>query len=243
MQHQAFPETPDIETSSDGYARRFSGAVGAWFLRVQEDATLDMLSPYIGGSVLDLGGGHGQLTGALVSGGYSVTVLGSAEVCGNRVQRFVDGGLCSFHVGNLLELPYPEGAFDVAIGFRLISHVVQWEQLVSEMARVARKAIVIDYPSTKSLNYFTPLLFKLKKRLEGNTRDYISFNEGRLFAEFGAHGYLLRERYPQFFLPMFLHRAVKSPAISSGAEKPFRKLGLTRLFGSPVIAKFVREEG
>ncbi len=243
MQHQAFPETPDIETSSDGYARRFSGAVGAWFLRVQEDATLDMLVPYRGSSLLDLGGGHGQLTGALVGGGYSVTVLGSAEICGNRVRQLVDDGLCAFDVGSLLDLPYPDRAFDVVISFRLISHIVQWKRLVSEMARVARKAIVIDYPSTRSLNYFTPLLFKLKKRLEGNTRDYISFNESKLFAEFEGQGYCLLERYPQFFLPMFLHRAMKSPAISSGAEKPFRKLGLTRLFGSPVIAKFVREEG
>jgi len=52
-----FPETADVETSSEDYAGRFSGAVGAWFLKVQEDATLHMLSPHAGASVIDVGGG------------------------------------------------------------------------------------------------------------------------------------------------------------------------------------------
>ena len=31
----AFPETADVETSSDDYARRFAGPVGEWFLERQ----------------------------------------------------------------------------------------------------------------------------------------------------------------------------------------------------------------
>ena len=50
---------PDVETASDDYARRFSGPVGEWFLDVQERACLDLLRPWRGGTVLDVGGGHG----------------------------------------------------------------------------------------------------------------------------------------------------------------------------------------
>src|SRR3989338_8000949 len=37
-------EAPDIETSSEDYARRFAGPVGAWFLQVQRVAVLRFLS-------------------------------------------------------------------------------------------------------------------------------------------------------------------------------------------------------
>lgn len=41
----SFPETADIETASNDYALRFSGEIGAWLLKVQEEATLRMLAP------------------------------------------------------------------------------------------------------------------------------------------------------------------------------------------------------
>ena len=61
-----FSETADIETSSDDYAARFAGEIGAWLLKVQEEATLRMLAAYPNAKILDVGGGHGQLTGALI---------------------------------------------------------------------------------------------------------------------------------------------------------------------------------
>ena len=66
-----FPETADIETSSDGYAQRFAGAVGAWFLRVQEDATLRLLHAFPNARILDVGGGHGQLAPPLYAMGIA----------------------------------------------------------------------------------------------------------------------------------------------------------------------------
>ena len=56
-----FPETADVETSSEDYARRFSGRVGEYFLEVQARAALDLLVPWPGARVLDVGGGHGTL--------------------------------------------------------------------------------------------------------------------------------------------------------------------------------------
>ena len=35
-------EDADVETSSDAYARRFAGSVGAYFLKVQAEATLEL---------------------------------------------------------------------------------------------------------------------------------------------------------------------------------------------------------
>jgi len=235
-----YPETADIETSSEDYARRFSGKVGSWFLKVQEEATLRMLAPYSGASILDVGGGHGQLTNALIHNQYRVCVFGSSEVCKDRIQKFLDENLCEFKTGDLLDLPFPDRTFDVVVSYRLLPHVRRWKELVSELARVAREAVIVDYPSIRSVNYISPLLFGFKKRLEGNTRPFTSFRENELLEVFGSHKFVRAKRYPEFFFPMVLHRTLKSPGFSAAAEKLSRACGLTGLFGSPVILKLIR---
>lgn len=244
VDHQAtnsLHETPDIETSSEDYASRFCGKVGEWFLRVQEKATLNMLSEWPNATVLDVGGGHGQLTGPLLSHGYNVTVVGSDETCQNRINEYLKEHSCKFEVGNLLDLPFENESFDVVMSFRLIPHVEQWPGLISELTRVARKAVVVDYPTLRSINYLTPILFKLKKTIEGNTRYYRSFYEKELMESFLQHGFVRAARYGEFFLPMVLHRALKLSFLSSFLEGICRGIGLTALFGSPVILKMIRK--
>jgi 2-polyprenyl-3-methyl-5-hydroxy-6-metoxy-1,4-benzoquinol methylase len=238
-----FAETADIETSSEDYARRFAGAVGAWFLKVQEEATLRMLASYPGASVLDVGGGHGQLAGPLIDAGFRVEVLGSAEVCSARLRGYLDAGCCAFRVGDILDLPYPDRSFDIVISYRLLPHVTRWPEYLRELARVARQAVVVDYPSIRSINYLTPRLFGLKKRLEGNTRTYTCFEEQELLAVFRPLGFVPGARHAEFFLPMVLHRKLKAPALSTAAERLCRACGLTEPFGSPVILKLVRDAG
>ena len=236
-----FPETADIETSSEDYAQRFSGTVGDWFLRVQEQATLRMLPPGNGAAILDVGGGHGQLTEAFLRHGYDVTVLGSAEVCQQRIRHLLDAPRCTFRVGNILELPYPDRAFDVVASYRLLPHVTQWPALVAELTRVARRMVVVDYPTLYSVNVMTPLLFRLKKRVEGNTRPYTLFKERDLVSVFQAHGFERTQRYAEFFLPMALHRMLKAPKLSSAAERLCRVSGLSPLLGSPVVLRLERQ--
>lgn len=237
-----YPETADVETSSEDYAKRFSGEIGSWFLKIQEEAVLRMLASYPDASILDVGGGHGQLTGPLVQGGYKVSVLGSSESCRNRVQELTDKRLCEYIVGNIIELPYPDKTFDIVISFRLLPHVTKWQKLIMELTRVARKAVIVDYPSKRSINFFSPSLFKFKKGLEKNTRPFTLFSESELLGVFKLCNFIYAERYTEFFLPMVLHRVLKSPGFSSLTEKLCRFLGLTNLFGSPVILKLIRED-
>lgn len=237
-----FPETADIETSSADYAQRFSGKVGHWFLQTQERATLDMLAALPQAkTILDVGGGHGQLTPALVNNGFDVTVLGSAGSCKAQIADFVEQGQCKFDVGNILDLPYPDQAFDIVVSYRLLPHVARWQAYLSELARVARLAVILDYPEVRSINYIAPLLFKVKKNLEGNTRPFTCFRQATLQTELQKHGFKIRERYPEFFLPMVLHRKLKAVGISANLERLCRGIGLTGLLGSPVILQGVRE--
>ncbi|WP_293161374.1 methyltransferase domain-containing protein [Okeania sp. SIO2C9] len=53
-------------------------------------------------------------------------------------------------------MPYPNDAFDVVISYRFLAHVTQWHKFLTELARVAKKSLIIDYPIVRSVNYLTP---------------------------------------------------------------------------------------
>lgn len=240
-----FPETADIETSNDDYATRFRGATGAWMLKVQERGVLKLLGARVapGATVLDVGGGHGQLALPLAERGWDVTVLGSGpDAQSDAVRAAASAGRLRYATGDLLALPYPDRSFDVVLCFRLLTHCDEWPRLAAELCRVARRAVIVDYPTGQSLNCITPALFGAKKRIEGNTRTYTLFPHRQIAETFAAHAFRRTALAKQFFLPMVLHRMLKCPPLSRLAEFPFRVLGLTALLGSPVIARFERTE-
>lgn len=237
MQATPFPETADIATSSDDYATRFSGPAGRWMLEVQERLTLDLLKGLLPAKVLDVGGGHGQIARPLCREGCEMTVLGSDPVCRARIADLVDAGRCRFDVGNVIALPYPDRSFDVAVSFRLLTHCVNWPELVGELCRVARVAVVVDYPTSQSLNVIAPALFGAKRRIEKNTRAWKLFRHREVLDAFAGRGALPAAKRKQFFWPMVLHRAAGNRRLSMAAEGLARTLGLTALFGSPVIVR------
>jgi len=232
-------EIADIETSSDDYATRFAGAAGAWMLSVQECITLGFLRARTCKTVLDVGGGHGQLAVPLCREGYRVTVLGSAESCRRRIASVVDSAQCEFVVGNVIDLPFQDGSFDAVISFRLLTHCRRWPKLVNELCRVTRGPVIVDYPTSQSVNRIAPALFGAKKRLEGNTRTWTLFRHEEVLREFERNGFVADRREAQFFLPMVLHRMLKCPRVSAALEGMCRKGGLTRRWGSPVIIQMM----
>lgn len=236
-----FPETADIETSSDDYAARFAGSAGAWMLEVQERITLAFLGDRPDVEVLDVGGGHGQLAVPLCRKGYPVTVLGSDASCRKRIAEVCDAGQCTFQVGNVVDLPFEDRSFEAVISFRMLTHCSRWPALVAELCRVARTTVIVDYPTSQSLNRVAPLLFGAKKSLEGNTRTWRLFRHREVLDEFSKHGFRRKRSRGQFFLPMVLHRVLKCRTLSATLEAVCRGIGLTRLWGSPVIVEMERK--
>jgi 2-polyprenyl-3-methyl-5-hydroxy-6-metoxy-1,4-benzoquinol methylase len=235
-------ETPDIETSSADYARRFSGAAGRYLLDIQARAVERALRGIAPGTVLDVGGGHGQLVDVLRARGFTPTVHGSDAACEANLRELHGQRDCEFLQGDLLSLPAPAQSYDVVVAVRLVSHVERWRRLVAEMCRVARHAVLIDYPSTRALNALTPLLFGMKKQLEGNTRSYTSFAHDELEKAFARNGFVHAVNVKQLFLPMVVHRAARAAAPLRAAEAMARAVGLTAVAGSPVIARFDRAQ-
>lgn len=234
-------ETCDLHSASDEYATRFGGATGAWMLSVQESMLFECIGSDSSISILDVGGGHGQIGYPLLNRGFAVTVLGSSS---EALKQFngVTNDRITLATGPLLALPFKDRQFDVVTSFRIVSHCDDWQLLLRELCRVARRSIVFDYPTTRSINAVSSLFFKFKKNLEGNTRPFIVFNDRQLVEVLDKEGFEIERRDAQFFLPMVIHRKIGIPAISRALEWVPRTVGLTGLFGSPIILKATRKE-
>lgn len=228
-------EMPDVETSSDDYARRFQGSAGRYLLSIQADAVARALQGVPPGNALDVGGAHGQLVEVLRALGWQVTVHGTSAECEANLRRRHFG--CTFLRGPLHALPAADRSFDLVVAVRLLPHVTHWSQLVGEMCRVSRRTVLFDYPSKGGLNALTPLLFGVKKSIEGNTRDYRSFSRHELDVELQRHSFEIERQVKQFFLPMVVHRVGRAALPLRAAEQVCRFSGLTALAGSPVILR------
>jgi ubiquinone/menaquinone biosynthesis C-methylase UbiE len=237
-------ENADVEASPEEYARRFAGSVGHWFLAVQTRLTFTALADLpAGATVLDVGGGHAQAALPLAEAGYQVTVVGSDRSCGRRLAPWASAGPGRFDVADLHHLPYRDRAFDAVICYRLMAHSIDWHGLVGELCRVAARRVVVDYPARRSVNILSGPLFAMKRMVErGTTRPYAMYDRDEIAACFARAGFRVTNELPQFFLPMALHRLAKAAWLSRAAEEAARALGLTRMFGSPVIARADRSE-
>jgi ubiquinone/menaquinone biosynthesis C-methylase UbiE len=236
-----YPETADIETSSDDYANRFSGPAGKWMLQVQERTTIKWMKSYPGATVLDVGGGHGQLAIPLSRIDHPVTVLGSDESCSRRIQKEINEKKIIFRTGNVIDLPFPDKSFDIVICIRLLPHCTRLSELIGQLCRVARNTVIVDYPAIQSINVFSASMFGIKRKLEGNTRPFTLFKHSDIAFEFNKHNFYSNRRQSEFFFPMVLHRVLNKPRISAFLEGFSKITGLTRLFGSPVLIEMSRK--
>lgn len=239
---EMFLETADIETASADYASRFSGVAGAYFLDKQTKVALSLLSDYPKATVLDVGGGHGQLAAPLIQHGYDVTVTGSADCCKDRLAQCIPQVDFEYKTCDSLHLPFADKSYDVVLSFRLLSHVDRWPELIAELTRVAKYCVLFDYADRRSVNILYDHFFHMKKQMEGNTRHFNLFCRAELAKELVRNGFQKPIFRPQFLCPMVIHRKLNNRRISSAMESCFRMTGATQLLGSPIILRSDRAE-
>ncbi|MEM0965664.1 MAG: class I SAM-dependent methyltransferase [Verrucomicrobiota bacterium] len=239
----------DIESATDRYARRFSGDVGAFFLERQRTLALELAERMkteergeTASSLLDLGGGHAQYSPEFHKRGWTVSIFASHESCRRRPDRLLGEENYRFSTGDLLHLPYPDDSFDVVTAFRLITHERSWEKLIAEAVRVSRCGVIVDYPDLRSFNFLSGMFFLLKKGIEKDTRKFSIFRRKQIVAAMRKAGVAEFQWRPQFFLPMALYRMAGSGRLAKRLEAVFGRIGLTSLFGSPVIVSAKKEK-
>ncbi|MEO7040263.1 MAG: class I SAM-dependent methyltransferase [Gemmatimonadaceae bacterium] len=236
-------ERPDVETSSDRYTTgRFAGPTGRWLLEQQSRAVgslLDRIGP-APRRVLEVGGGHGQITPLLLKRGHNVVVHGSSDACFERIEaaRRANPDRLARCVASWRALPFGDASVDVVIAVRLLGHVTHWRDLLAEMTRVAARFVIIEFARKSdllSLRSVRDAAFALKHRAEGTTRPFFAYAEGALVNELGARGFSRVATVGQFAVPMVLHRAMRSPAISAALEGSLRAVGIGDGLRSPAL--------
>ena len=242
MINRDISDTADIETSSDEYAKRFLGKTGEWMLKVQAETVLMMLKGAGCKTVIDVGGGHGQLAAPLSEAGFNVTVLGSAEECRHRVRELVENRQCAYITGSIVNLPFPDRSFDAVTSVRLMAHCTDWRKLLSELCRVAKKTVIVDFAPSSGFNALAPVLFGLKKQMEGDTRKYRLIGRTEVKREFDRNSFEIKKYVGEFLLPMVLHRMIQNAPISKLIENCLRRLKTACEFGSPVILQAMRKK-
>jgi SAM-dependent methyltransferase len=217
-------------------SERFGGPIGEILAATQERVLLAFTQAGPGVRVLDVGTGTGRAAIALAARGAEVTgVDASAEmlkVAGDRaVERHVS---VRFERGDAHALPFADGAFDVAVSLRVLMHTPGWRQCVRELCRVARTRVVLDYPALWSAAALQAASRRLARRLGADVEAYRVFTARTMARELASHGFAVRTEHRQFVLPIALHKRLGAPLATSRIEGALARIGLLRLWGSPV---------
>lgn len=235
----------DCHTSGAEYAERFSGKTGDFMLEKQNEVLREFLGGLRGKRVLDAGGGHGQNAGAVLSAGGEYTALasspGSDRMLRKKLAELSVEPSDAIEYGGLEKFPFPDRSFDIAVSFRIISHVPDWRLFLGELCRVSGERVIIDFaPAARP--FLEKAVFLVKGRFETASRDFTTQSAAEIAAAARESGFYLKALERQFILPMFAHRLADGGAFF-GLERAAVKLGLTRFFGGPAVALLKRKEG
>ena len=231
---------PDLDSSSDDYASRFSGPAGEWLVSIQSAFTQKHVSSVSPSKILDVGGGHAQNVVPIESLSIPLTIAGSHIDCSQRVMRFRSLDSTQFICSTMIDLNFEDRSYPHVISYRIVSHMTDWKAFIRELCRVSDDAVTIDFATKRSFNILSELAYQLKKGQEGNTRRFHVLSENDVDDCFADAGFQKMIRSPQFFWPMAIHRKMNMPKVSSLLEGMARVVGLSTLFGSPVIATYRR---
>lgn len=235
-QHYSYTFYADKANAEAFDARRFGGPIGDLVARGQADVLADMLGAIQGRRILDVGTGTGRAALLMAAAGADVTgVDASAEMLAIARQRADESGLAiGFHVGDAHALEFSDRSFDIAVSLRVLMHTPRWRQCIGELCRVARHAIVLDYPSATSSALVQSIGRKGLHALGRPTEPYRVFLDRQVLREIEQHGFRVKATHRQFVLPIALHKTIGSAKFTRVSEQWLARVGLLRLFGSPV---------
>ena len=234
--HYSYELYADPRMAESFEGRRFSGPVGRLIAAQQEQVIADFLEPVAGRQILDVGTGTGRAAIALAARGARVTgVDASAEMLTVARRRAQEHGVdVEFVQGDAHGLGYADRSFDAVVCLRVLMHTPDWRQSLGELCRVARERVLFDYPALMSAAAMQSAARHIANAVGAKTEAYRVFADHAVRAALAANGFEVARVDRQFVLPIALHKAVGSAVMTTHLESALRRLGLNRLFGSPV---------
>jgi ubiquinone/menaquinone biosynthesis C-methylase UbiE len=234
--HYSYSAYADPAMASGFDAKRFGGPIGRLVFEDQERAVAEFLGDVSGRRILDMATGTGRAALALAKRGAIVTgVDASREMLSVARTRAADLGVSvDFAEGDAHALAYPDRSFDDVVCLRMLLHVPDWRTALSELCRVSRHRLVLDYPVVGSIASVQVAWRRVAYTMGSNVEPYRVFRTSDVARELDRHGFRITSTHKQFVLPIALHKAVGSAAFTRGFERVLAGAGLLRLAGSPV---------
>lgn len=197
----------DAATAAD-YRGRFSKS---WTRRLSNRLELRMLRNALeragpGERVLDVPCGAGRLTATIAGHAREVVAVDAARAMLAEARRTAAarGALPAFVNASAFALPFADGAFDVAVCWRLLQHfesAADRARILRELGRVTRRAIVLSFSDAGTAR--ARRLAKRRRVKPGR----VAIGREELAAELEACG-LQPERFYRLFGPLSVVGAV-----------------------------------
>jgi ubiquinone/menaquinone biosynthesis C-methylase UbiE len=243
--HYSYSHYADEAVASGFDALRFGGPIGRYLLETQARIESEAFAPLAGRTIADVGTGTGRAAIGLAQGGARLIGLDASQPMLRVARaRAAEAGV-PFPVwaADAHRLPLPTGAVDGAVSLRVLMHAVDWHRCVAELCRVARWRVAVDFPAVRSAAAVESATRRVAAALGRRTEPYRVLAERDVRAAFESHGFSIVRVERQFVLPIALHKKVGSLGLTRGAESVLRRVGLLRLFGSPITLIAERRAG
>ena len=234
--HYSYRHYADPRVAEGFDELRFGGPIGQLLAASQHSLLVDALGPVSGRRVLDVGTGTGRAAIGLAQDGAVVTGIdASAEMLAVADRRAAEAHLAiTFEPGDAHALPVADRSVDASISLRVLMHALDWRTCVAELCRVSRWRVIVDFPARASFAAIESAGRQMANLLGGQTEAYRVIAEADVRRMFVAHGYRVVLVRRQFVLPIALHKAIGSVALTQRVEGALGAVGLLRLLGSPV---------
>lgn len=245
-----FPEHYSYEAYADPAMaerfdrERFGGAIGALVHRREEQTLVEFLGDVRERRILDVGTGTGRAALVLGSRGAHVTgVDASAQMLAKARERAANLAIAvTFQTGDAHALDFPDRAFDAVVGVRLLMHVPDWKKCLSELCRVSREVVLLDYPALVSAAALQSATRRIMLTLGRRVEAYRVFTDRAIRIELARRGFHIVRARRQFALPIALHKAIGSPWLTERTESALAAVGARSIVGSPVMILARRTE-
>jgi len=225
----------DPEVAKAFNTDRYGGAAGKWVIDLEKQlfSALGVKAGKLS-RVLDIGSGTGKLSAVAKS---SLLVGLDRRLPMLLVSRKSMETPHPLILGDAQRLPFVNNSFDLVLASRLLLHLPDWQSMVSESCRVARIAVLLDFPTSPSLAALEPRFWS---SLRGSSAlpPHKIFTFGQVRNAFEISGFTCEELHKGLLLPYRFHRRLGKPRLSQFLEGIAKKTRLTSLFGSPSFALF-----